>query len=134
MTTTATLFADVVSASAAVAATSSRSAKVATLAELLRALEPEEVPIGVGFLSGVPRQGRVGIGYAAIQGVRGTPAAEASLTVDEVDRAISEIEAETGSGSAGRRRELLQALMGRATEPEAAFLVGLLTGGLRQGA
>ena len=64
-----TLFADIVSASEAVAATSSRSAKVATLAELLRTLDAEEVPICVGFLSGVPRQGRVGIGYAAIRGV-----------------------------------------------------------------
>src|ERR1700761_8331194 len=134
MTTTATLFADVVSASAAVAATSSRSAKVATLAELLRALEPEEVPIGVGFLSGVPRQGRVGIGYAAIRDVPRARAAEATLTVADVDRAISEIEAETGAGPGGRGRELLEGLMGRATEPEAAFLVGLLTGGLRQGA
>jgi DNA ligase-1 len=129
-----TLFANAVSASAAVAGTSSRSAKVAILADLLRSLEAEEVPICVGFLSGVPRQGRVGIGYAAIRGVDGGPADEASLTVADVDRAISEIEAETGSGSAGRRRELLEGLMGRATEPEATFLVGLLTGGLRQGA
>jgi DNA ligase-1 len=129
-----TLLADIVSASEAVAGTSSRSAKVAILAELLRALDAAEVPVAVGFLSGVPRQGRVGIGYAAIKGVTRAPAAAASLTVADVDRAISEIEAETGSGSAGRRRELLQELMGRATEPEAAFLVGLLTGGLRQGA
>jgi len=129
-----TLLADVVAASAAVAATSSRSAKVATLAELLRGLEPAEVPICVGFLSGVPRQGRVGIGYAAIRGVQGAPAPEPSLTVADVDQAISDIEAETGSGSAARRRELLQDLMSRGTEAEAGFLVGLLTGGLRQGA
>ena len=129
-----TLLADIVSASSAVTATSSRSAKVATLAELLRALDPQEVPICVGFLSGVPRQGRVGIGYSTIRAVESAPAVEASLTVTEVDRAISDVEAETGSGSAGRRRELLEALMERATEPEAAFLVALLTGGLRQGA
>jgi DNA ligase-1 len=107
---------------------------VATLAELLRALEAEEVPICVGFLSGVPRQGRVGIGYAAIRGLERTPAEEPSLTVADDDQAISDNEAETGSGSAGRRRELLERLMTRATEPESAFLVGLLTGGLRQGA
>ena len=130
-----TLLADIVSASEAVAATSSRSAKVAILAELLRRLDAEEVPIGVGFLSGAPRQGRVGIGYAAIRGVdTQRPRTTPTLTVTDVDRAISDIEAETGGGSAGRRRELLEALMGRATEPEAAFLVGLLTGGLRQGA
>jgi DNA ligase-1 len=33
-----------------------------------------------------------------------------------------------------RRRELLMGLLGQATEPEARFLTGLLTGGLRQGA
>ena len=134
MTTPTTLFADVVVASAAVAATSSRSAKVGILAELLRTLEPEEVPMVVGFLSGGPRQGRVGIGYAAIRGIERAGVDEATLTVGDVDRAISDIEAETGSGSAGRRRELLEGVFGRATEPEASFLVGLLTGGLRQGA
>jgi hypothetical protein len=33
------------------------------IAELLRRLEPDEIPIAVGFLSGAPRQGRIGIGY-----------------------------------------------------------------------
>ncbi len=129
-----TLFADVVTASAGVAATSSRSAKVATLADLLRQLEPGEVPVVVGILSGVPRQGRVGVGYATIGAISRPPAVEPSLSVEDVDRAISEVEAATGSGSAARRRELLETLLGRATEPESAFLVGLLTGGLRQGA
>jgi DNA ligase-1 len=129
-----TLFTDVVSVSAGVAGTSSRSAKVAILAELLARLEPEEVPVVVGFLSGVPRQGRVGIGYATLRDLDRSPAAEPSLTVADVDRAISAVEAAIGSGSATRRRELLEALLSRATEPEAAFLAGLLTGGLRQGA
>ncbi|MGZ4313274.1 MAG: ATP-dependent DNA ligase [Solirubrobacteraceae bacterium] len=129
-----TLFADVVTASTGVAATPSRSAKIAILAELLTRLEPGEVPVVVGFLSGVPRQGRVGVGYATIRGIDRPPAAEPSLRVGDVDRAIDDVEAATGSGSAARRRELLQGLLGRATEPEAAFLVGLLTGGLRQGA
>ncbi len=129
-----TLFADVVSASAGVAATSSRSAKVTILADLLGRLEPGEVPVVVGILSGVPRQGRVGVGYATIRGIDRPPAAEPLLSVEDVDRAISEVEAAIGSGSAARRRELLEALLGRATEPEASFLGSLLTGGLRQGA
>jgi DNA ligase-1 len=127
-------FADVVTASAGVAATTSRSAKIAILADLLGRLEPEEVPVVVGFLSGIPRQGRVGIGYATLRGIDRAPAAEPSLIVADVDQAIDAIEAATGSGSAARRRELLGELVSRATEPEAGFLVGLLTGGLRQGA
>src|SRR5215831_12652629 len=63
-----TLLADVVRASEAVAGTSSRSAKVATLAELLRSLEPAEVPVVAALLSGVPRQGRIGVGYARVYG------------------------------------------------------------------
>jgi ATP-dependent DNA ligase I len=130
-----TLLADLVAASDEVAATSSRSRKIAILAELLRMLEPGEVPIAVGFLSGVPRQGRIGIGYAAVHGNGSAgPAAEASLTIDDVDRTIDAIEAATGGGSAAVRRELLADLFARATEREADFLRRLLTGELRQGA
>ena len=129
-----TLFAKVVEASRLVAGTSSRSRKVRILAELLRTLDAEEVPIVVGFLSGVPRQGRVGVGYATVYRSQTAPAEEASLRVEEVDRAVSEIEASIGAGSSGRRRELLDAVLGRATAPEADFLRRLLTGELRQGA
>ena len=57
-----------------------------------------------------------------------------SLTVREVDQGISEIEAATGSGSTAERRQLLDALLARATAEEADFLRHLLTGELRQGA
>jgi DNA ligase-1 len=129
-----TLFAAVVDASARVTATSSRSAKIAVLAELLRTLEPDEVPICVGFLSGLPRQGRVGIGYATMYRLEATAAPEPSLTVGDVDGAISAIDAAKGSGSTTERGQILHALLSRATEPEADFLRRLLTGELRQGA
>jgi DNA ligase 1 len=128
------LFADVVTASAAVAETPARSRKVAILAELLRALERAEVAPSVGFLSGVPRQGRVGIGYARVYGTDVPAAAGATLTIADIDHAIDEIEAATGPGSQARRRELLNALFARATSAEADFLRRLLTGELRQGA
>ena len=129
-----TLFASVVAASDAVADTPARSGKTAALAELLRELEPDEVPAVVGFLVGTPRQGRVGIGYATVYGVEAEPAAEPSLTVLEVDAAVSEVQALTGKGSAGARREALARLLGRATVSEASFLRRLFTGELRQGA
>jgi DNA ligase-1 len=129
-----TLLADVVAASAEVTSTSSRSRKVAILADLLRTLDAGEVPIAVGLLSGVPRQGRVGVGYSTIYGIEQRPAAEPSLTVDDLDRAIAAVQAATGPGSAGRRKELLGALLGRATETEAGFIKRLFTGELRQGA
>jgi DNA ligase-1 len=129
-----TLFTDLVEASRLITATRSRSRKVAILAELLRGLEPGEVPICVALLSGVPRRGRIGVGYAAVYRTDVPPAADPSLTVGDVDAAISEIEVATGSGSAAERRRLLRALLARATADEADFLRRLLTGQLRQGA
>jgi DNA ligase 1 len=100
----------------------------------LSTLDASEVPICVGFLSGVPRQGRVGVGYSTMYGLEVSSAREATLTVGDVDRAISDIEEATGPGSATRRKQLLAELLGRATEQEATFLRQMLTGGLRQGA
>ena len=129
-----TLLADVVAASRDVAGTSSRSEKVAILVELLRRLDGSEVAIAVGLLSGVPRQGRVGVGYSTVYGIDGRAAAQASVTVDELDRAITAIRDATGPGSAARRRRILHELLSRATEQEADFVRRLFTGELRQGA
>ncbi len=127
-----TLLADV-AASSEVSETSSRSAKIATLAKLLRKLEPAEIAIVVGFLSGAPRQGRVGVGWSMSYGVERSPAVEASLTVSDIDSAIGNIQDSTGAGSTTRRKVILGDLFGRATEPEAGFLRRLFTGKLRQG-
>jgi DNA ligase 1 len=129
-----TLLADVVAASQEVAETSARSRKVAILAELLERLDPDEVAVAAGLLSGVPRQGRVGVGYSTIHGIESAPEKEPMLTVADLDTAISQIQAATGSGSGARRTELLAGLLDRATEPEAGFVRRLFTGELRQGA
>jgi DNA ligase 1 len=129
-----TLLADVVAASHDVTNTSSRSEKIAILAALLRRLDPHEVALAAGFLTGVPRQGRVGVGYSTIYRIEREPAPEPSLTIDELDRAIAEVRETTGSGSAARRKQILGEVLGRATEPEAEFVKRLFTGGLRQGA
>ena len=128
------LLAELVSASQEVGKTSARSGKVAILADLLRKLDTSEVAIAAGLLSGAPRQGRVGVGYSTIHGVESAPADEPTLTVADLDTAISQIQATTGSGSGARRRQLLAELLDRATEPEAAFVRRLFTGELRQGA
>jgi ATP-dependent DNA ligase I len=128
------LLADVVNASREVASTSSRLRKVAILADLLKALDPSEVPLAVGFLAGSPRQGRVGIGPSTIYGIERAPAGEATLTVSELDRAITEVERATGSGSAMKRTQILGELLGQATAAEADFVRRLFTGELRQGA
>ena len=128
------MLADVVEASRAVTETSSRSRKVAILADLMRGLKPSEVPLAVGFLAGMPRQGRVGVGYSTIYGIDRAPAGEPSLTITELDRAIAEVQKTSGAGSAAKRKQILGDLLGRATEQEADFVRRLLTGELRQGA
>jgi DNA ligase-1 len=129
-----TLLADVVAVSSRVAETPSRSRKVALLAELLARLEPAEVPVAVGFLSGVPRQGRVGVGYATIYRIEARPAAEPSLSISDLDHAVEAVAAATGGGSGAERRRVLAGVLERATREEGDFVRRLFTGELRQGA
>jgi DNA ligase-1 len=126
---------DVVSTSTAVAATRSRTQKCKSLAQLLRGKDSELLHIVVPWLAGEMRQGRIGVGYAAVSEALGTPPAEASsLSVREVDEALTQMGGLSGSGSAGRRKGALRELMGKATLAEQRFLGALLTGELRQGA
>ncbi|HEX5043580.1 MAG TPA: ATP-dependent DNA ligase [Candidatus Polarisedimenticolaceae bacterium] len=126
--------ADVVDVSAQVGATRSRTAKIGLLASLLRRLTPEELAITVPYLSGDLRQGRIGIGGAALRNTLRSPAEAPTLTVGEVDAAFGAVAAMGGAGSAGRRMEALGGLFARATEAEQDFLARLLVGELRQGA
>ena len=127
------LLAELVTTSAAVAATRSRLAKVAALADCLRRAAPGEIAIVVSYLSGELRQRRSGVGWAALRDLP-TPAEASSLEVAEVDRAFARIEAAGGPGSAAVRREEIAALFARATAEEQRFLAMLAGGELRQGA
>ncbi|MFE6992928.1 ATP-dependent DNA ligase, partial [Streptomyces pharetrae] len=62
------------------------------------------------------------------------PAAEPSLTVREVDARLTALGQVSGPGSQAERTRLVGELMGAATEEEQRFLLGLLTGEVRQGA
>jgi len=57
-----------------------------------------------------------------------------TLTLAETDAAFAAIGAITGQGAHSGRRQLLAALLDRATDAERAFLTRLLAGDLRQGA
>lgn len=128
-----TLLADLVATSAALTATSSRRAKVAALAELLRVLDPDEIVVAVASLTGVPRQGRIGVAWArasALSGGAGAPA----LEIGDLDDALTRLEACAGPGSEARRAAIISELGAGLTAEEAAFVRALLTGELRQGA
>jgi DNA ligase-1 len=116
-----------------VAATSARSRKTALLAELFRQAEAEDVPVVIPYLAGRLPQGRLGVGWKVL-GRRVPPAAEPTLTVREVDARLGELGKVSGPGAQAERARLVGELMGAATEDEQRFLLGLLTGEVRQGA
>ena len=123
-----------VQTSGTVGATRSRKAKVEAIAGLLRSLEPDEVEVAVGFLTGAARQGRIGVGWRSAYRQDVEPAADPSVEILEVDRILTELAGTAGAGSQAARQRLLTDLFSRATEPEVDFLRRLLTGELRQGA
>jgi len=129
-----TRLADVARASARVAGNSSRLAKIGELADLLKRLEPEEIEIVIPFLSGGVRQGKLSIGYGALQAARNRAAQSATLTVQDVDSVFTQLKDTRGKGAAERRQALLGSLFGRATGEEQDFLARLIAGELRQGA
>lgn len=130
-----TLLAALVETSQRVSATSARLAKARELAGLLRALTPDEIETGVHYLSGEIRQGRIGIGYAALRSAASNPpSATAGLSIAAVDTLLTEVAAIRGSGSTANRAAALAGLFSQATEPEQQFLLRLLSGELRQGA
>jgi DNA ligase-1 len=130
------LLRDVVATSNAVANVSGRLDKVSRLADLLSRTAPDEMATVIGFLSGAPRQGRIGIGGSSIAEAHVPPAAapEPRLTIHDVDAAFDRIARAAGRGSLGDKVRLLRDLLGRATGDEQDFLVRLLFGELRQGA
>ncbi|WP_329469743.1 ATP-dependent DNA ligase [Streptomyces sp. NBC_01723] len=116
-----------------VAETSARSRKTVLLAELFREAEAADVPVVIPYLAGRLPQGRIGVGWKVL-GREVAPAAEPSLTVHDVDARLTHLASVTGTGSQAERARLVGELMGAATEDEQRFLIGLLTGEVRQGA
>src|SRR5688500_7991936 len=127
-------FAAIVEASGQVASTRSRRAKIATIAELLRALPSDDLAATISFLTGEPRQGKIGVGWATIQDIDVAPNPTPSLSVRDIDDELTLLQSTTGGQSGAARRTTLRALFARATEAEHDFLRRLLTGELRQGA
>ena len=128
-------FHDLVVTSSEVAATSGRLKKIELLAALLERADPGEVAIAIGFLTGWPRQGKLGVGWATLDAARPPAGADApELTVSDVDQAFTQLQAVRGKQSGAERRRLLTELMARSTSAEQQFLFGLAVGEVRQGA
>jgi DNA ligase-1 len=128
------LFVDLALTSQRVAETTKRSEKVGLLATVLGAVPPDEIEPAVAFAVGETPLGRIGVGWSTIADVRPAPAAEPTLTIADVDRAMVEIAAIGGSGSVARRRAVLTDVLERSTQSEQALIRSILGGELRQGA
>ncbi len=129
------LLEQVAQTSAAVAQTAGKKKKTELIARLLAEVPADERAIAARYLSGDVGR-KLGIGYATVGELRGAvpPAAEARLSLGEVDRRLAAIAAASGSGSAKARRDGYGALLAAATALEQGFLGALVVGELRQGA
>jgi DNA ligase 1 len=125
---------DLVATSMSVAATRSRSAKVALLADLIARFGPDEIEIGVGFLIGEPRQRRLNVGWATAWKDKTTAAEEPTVTLLDVDQCFQQLADASGTGSQTARAALVTQLFGRATDDEQNYLRRLIVGEMRQGA
>ncbi|MEH0510418.1 ATP-dependent DNA ligase [Streptomyces sp. B21-106] len=116
-----------------VAAVPARSRKIALLAELFRETDAEDVPVVIPYLAGRLPQGRLGVGWKVLSRPV-APADEPTLSVREADAMLTELGTVSGPGSQAERARLVGELMSAATADEQRFLLGLITGEVRQGA
>ncbi len=128
-------FHELVLTSAAVASSPGRLAKITTLAAFLQRLDAQEIRIAIGFLTGWPRQGKLGIGWSTIASARGQePVSVPVLELRDADRVLDALQSVRGKGSGAERLRLLAELFARATADEQQFLSAIAIGEVRQGA
>ena len=136
------LLADVASTSHQVSRTSSRNSKVSLIADLLRqcallvadgTTASEEIGLVTRYLSGSLRQRRTGIEASSWSDLPAPPDAGV-VTLTELDTVLQRASEMAGAGSSRLRADLFLSLLSRLTAEERALVLGLLRGGLRQGA
>jgi len=146
------LLANVVRTSNQVSLTTSRLAKVSLIADLLREVALEAVPaaaspssastdeIGLAtrYLSGSLRQRRTGIELSSVNRPSSwsalSPPDAGAVTLSDLDSVMQHASEQAGAGSSRVRTDLFLGLVSRLTTQEREFVLGLLRGGLRQGA
>src|SRR3982750_5014962 len=98
---------ELVQVSAAVAGTSGRLDKISKLAALFARIPPDDLPIAAGFLTGWPRQGKLGVGWASVAEARPAVAATTpARTLTEVDATFTALQAVRGKNSTAERQRI----------------------------
>ncbi|MCK6549816.1 ATP-dependent DNA ligase [Myxococcota bacterium] len=129
------LLGELAATSERLASTSRRNEKISILTALVARIPDGERDAAIRWLSGAVRQRKLGVGWAMLRETSALArATESTLTVPEVDAALSEIADTSGRGANERRIAKLSAVFRRATEAEGRFLAKLIVGELRQGA
>jgi len=150
------LLADVAQTSNQVSRTRSRLTKVSLIADLLRrctqqvvdaSAPADEIGLATRYISGSLRQRRPGIALSSLYTMSSpaTPAPSPEplsselpeagvVTLSELDAVMQQASELAGAGSSRVRTELFLGLAARLTAPERELVVGLLRGGLHQGA
>ena len=121
--------------------TPSRLAKIAAAADYLRRLEPDEIRLGVAFLSGRPFQvsdpRTLDIGAGGFSHAAAVPQADSSilspLTIKDVALSFAQIAEATGKGSREQKYARLRELVEMASAEERVILFRLLHNELRIG-
>ncbi len=126
---------DLVEISEKVGATPKKKEKISLLAEIFRRAREREISLVAFYLSGELPQGRLGIGWAALQeALREATVRAEPLSLTDLDRYFESIQEERGPGSSRRRIQTLTRALSRSTEREKEFLIRLIMGEIRQGA
>jgi DNA ligase-1 len=141
------LLADVARTSNQVSGTSSRLSKVSLIAALLRKCAQQvvdgttpatEIGLAASFLAGSLRQRHTGIELSSLYDPSSPelppPPAAGVVTLSDVDSLMRQAGELSGPGSSRARKDLFLGLLARLTEQERVLVLGLLRGGLRQGA
>jgi ATP-dependent DNA ligase I len=108
--------------------------KLRLVAEFLRAVDADEVPTAVAYVTGrpfAPSDPRV-LGVRGLP-ASGSPAATASLTLGDVAAAFAAVADASGAGSRRIREERLGDLLVRATPAERSLLARVIGGEMRTG-
>ncbi len=118
-----------------VSATTKKKEKASLLAHFLREAKGKEIFLVAFYLSGELPQGRLGIGWAALQeALRGASFEPNPLSLMNLDLYFESIATEKGPGSSGRKVQTLREILSRSEEREKEFLIKLIMGEIRQGA
>src|SRR3954471_17260046 len=105
-----TLLINVVTTSQRVAETSSQLEKKRAIAECLRTVAPDEIPIAIAYLSGETCQGKLGVSFASLQTASTGSAPQATLTLHDVDDTFSALAGIKGIGASAMRTDALRTL------------------------